>query len=101
MLVRYAVKLIKLLCRTAPATLVRAVVGIKVGLVPYLPIFDIHVIAVCPALCIMADDMLTHHRPFVKIFGRVCAALFLVLDGCTQPEKGLCARSGRRRLDLL
>ena len=46
----------KLFLRTAPTEFVRAVVWVKVGFVPYFPIFDIHMVSVCPALVKVAND---------------------------------------------
>ena len=67
------VKLGVFLFGTAPATLVRAVVGVKVGLVPDFPVFDVIVKAICPTLGIVSYNMLTDLCPFLEILGLNCA----------------------------
>jgi hypothetical protein len=77
MLVRDVEKLEKFLCRSAPTALVRGIVLVEIGLVPYFPILDIHMEAVCPALGIMANDMLADDCPFFEI-GRGEGVIFLL-----------------------
>ena len=79
---------------TAPATLVRRVVGIQVGLIPDLPIAEIETITVCPALGIVSDDMLADLCPFLKILRHNRTVfLNLMLNTRTETVEGL--RSGR------
>ena len=48
--------------------------------------------SVCPALVIVADNVLADYCPLFKILGRKRAVLFdLMLDGLTQTEEGLGA----------
>ena len=88
-----------LLRRSAPRPLVGAVrSGVKIRLVPDLPVTDAVPETVCPALVVMADDMLADLRPLPVILGRVDMVLFdLVLDLLPQPVKGLGPRLQRHR----
>ena len=67
---RNFVKLKKFRLCASPTTLVGGVVIVKVGLVPDLPVFNIVMEAVCPAFCIMANDMLTNYCPLFEILRR-------------------------------
>ena len=71
---------------------VGAVVIAAIGLVPYLPIFYSVVKAVCPALVIVAYDMLAYTRPFRKILRRIGAEFVAMLNGSAKTIKDLCSR---------
>ena len=75
-LVCYAVKLVELLCSSAPTALVGGIVIIKIGLVPNFPILYIVMKTVCPAFGIVSDYMLTNNSPLVKILRWKCAVFF-------------------------
>ena len=77
---------------TAPAAFVCAVVAVKVRLVPYFPVGHVVIESVCPALGIVADNMLTDNRPFFGIGRRNRTVLFyLMLNSLSETEKGFCA----------
>ena len=61
MLCRDGEKLVEFLGRSEPAFVV------KIGLVPYFPVFYSHFKAVRPAVIIMIYDMLAYHSPFFII----------------------------------
>ena len=69
MLGRDVVQLVKLRRRAAPH--VGGLHGVAiVRLVPNFPVADVVVIAVCPPLVVVADDVLADHRPFRGVLGR-------------------------------
>ena len=91
MLCRCLIHIEKLSLRAAPGAFVGAVIGIKIRLVPDLPVFDIQIETVSPAVIIMTDNMLADNSPFFKVLRRNSSVLFdLVLDSLSQSEKGFC-----------
>ena len=79
-------------CRVPPHELIlgRGIVAAAVRLVPDLPIFDVHVIPVCPAVVVMADDAFAYTRPFAEILRRQRAVFFRpVLDAAAESVKWL------------
>ena len=90
-LCRRCKKVIELLGRSRPALVV------EVRLVPYLPIFNTHVIAVRPALVHMHYDVLADDRPFLIVLRRHNAVVLRpVLDLTAEAVKHLCARAHNR-----
>ncbi len=83
------VKVEKFLLGAGPGALI-VLINVEIGLVPYLPVFDVKFISVCPALIIVTDDMLTNFSLFLIVLGRENMVLdHLMLDGLTETEKGL------------
>ena len=93
------VQLKELLLGSLPAGIVLDL-GLVIGLVPDLPVVQLHVIAVCPSLVIVQDDMLADPRPLCGILGRIDVVRLdrvIVLDGGTQTVKGLDPLLGHSR----
>jgi hypothetical protein len=67
MLCSYFIKVAELLIGSAPGSDGGFII-IKVGLVPYFPIFYIVFISVCPAVIIVTDNMLAYYCPFFTAF---------------------------------
>ena len=85
---RHTVKFVELLLCSSPHR------GIF-GLIPYLPILNIMIESVCPALIVVADYMLADPCPLVKILWRIdVIRLYIpvVLDSNTKTVKYLRAR---------
>ena len=79
----------ELLRSAAPCAPVGAAFGVKVRLVPDFPIPDVVMIAVCPALVVVTDDVLADFCPFVKIRRRNGVMLTnLMLDFLSQTVEG-------------
>ena len=86
------VKIEELRLSATPGALVRAIVGIEIGLVPDLPILDLHLHSVAPSLSIVADDMLADDRPLMKILrGQSVVFLLPMLDLRAETEERLAA----------
>ena len=89
-------EIIELLRRTCPATRIHlpfVIIPLKVRLIPDLPVADVPMVAVCPSLVIMTDDVLCYHRPLLIILWRVNVILLkrLILNALTKTIENLHA----------
>ena len=80
-------KLDKLLFRALPAG-VAAVRISALRLIPDLPIRNAEMETVCPALVIVANNMLTNSCPFQIVLWRKCTLFMSMLNSCTQTIEG-------------
>ena len=90
-LCRNVVKLVELLGSTSPH-LVFLKSRVAVGLIPNFPVFDSVVEAVCPALVVVADYVLTNARPLCRVlWGIDVIGLYmrLILNSNTEAENRL------------